>query len=199
MKFFDLLKQPKATAAELREAVANLSVAKAEAVVSELEARRRSELLAGNYPAVDELDNEIKIANREVERVAASIEELTGRIADAEKRETVEALDQIEAEQLDNWHAIRKAYLEIDAACEKILPALDALRTADENFRENNRKLGAGGRTDAKIVHPMDMLRVKLNRQPGNIQTVASIVLPGYYPQRHPDNINFGSLKDIKL
>jgi chromosome segregation ATPase len=199
LNFRDLIRKPNPTAAELRDAVASLSVADAEARVLQLESERRKLLIDGPEKELEKKEAEITAANREVERVGLAIEELTLRITGAEAREAEAALDLIEAEQREIWHTIKKAYLDIDAACEKILPGLAELKRCDEHFHENARKLGKGGRTDQKVVHPMTMLQLALNRLPGNIQTVADFKLPGYYPQRHPDNINFGSLKDIKL
>ena len=198
MNFLEMLRKPKATAAELRAAIAELSVNSAEGKVTDLEAKRREVLLGGNDAEVDRLDKEIVAGNREVERIAAAIEELTLRIGEAEDRERAAEITRRTAENCKTWTAMRDAYLSLHEAATKAAASIAEIKQHEEQLRATNLFLIEHGCGDLELSHPMTALNVMLGRPAGNIAGVNEFKMPGYWP-RHPDNLNFGNMKDLAL
>lgn len=201
IRFLDMLRKDDPTSAELRAAVAELSVVEGEKTVVDLEAKRRAALLAGADDQVEKLDKEIVKANREVERVAAAIEELTIKIADAETREHAEETDSMIEQQRRSWEELRKAYLRYDEICRKdLLPVVGEINRLNSFLRESNVALGHRGLTEKKLLDPISMLSNHLGRMPGNLPDWHwfrdRLFLPYFYPLA-PDKISLNELKNL--
>jgi hypothetical protein len=187
MLFLGLLKKPTPTAAELREAVATISVATLEAEVNRLEAERRRLLLDGSDDEVIAIERKIEAANREVERAAAAIEELTARIANAEARERTEHHDRLAAENIKRRHDLRRSLIAAHKAATALAAALTEFSMLDRAYHETNRALAEDGRGD--LIQPSlqelilardgESVALQFAHQVGGL---LGVQLPGYYP-----------------
>lgn len=150
-----LIRKPKGTAAEYREALGNVDVKAAEAAVDELEAKRHSLLLKDGADAeIEALEVDIRAGNREVERMHAAKSEITRLLAEVEARE---AAAQIEARaatarsaQVDGLRLLAELH---DAAV-NICRILDRLDQSRDTIREANKVVAEHGRADLKIPAP---------------------------------------------
>lgn len=198
INFIEILRKSKPTAAELRAAVADLSVADLEKRIAQLEADRRKALLFGSATELEKIDAAITSANTDAERIAVAIEELTGKIAEAEQREANNEIERLAAEARDNWKGLQKAYLQYHDLCEKtLLPLLDEMDHLNAKHAELNRALGTHGRTDLKTLHPLQVMQIELKRLPGNLPVLTDIRLPFYRPAA-PDGITLAHLKSMR-
>ncbi|EJW12617.1 hypothetical protein A33M_1900 [Rhodovulum sp. PH10] len=205
MSFLGLLKKSNLTAAELRNAVTKISVRDLEATVAELEAERRRLLLDGTDDQVAGVEAKITIANRDVERACAAVEEYTARIAEAEARERMAGLERLAAENRGRRAELRRVLLDIHEAAAALAAALVSYRDLDRAWHDTSRVLGDADRHDLIEPSLQDLIGARDGEgaaaQFGHqVAGLANAKLPGYYPREY---IGSGSklalLESIKL
>lgn len=180
MNIFDILRKPRATAAELRDAIGKLSVADAERRVTELEANQREILLHGTEADADAVETEITRANRDVTRTVAAIEDLTLRIAEAEARELPGLIEQRATENRKCWESLRHSYLEIDRLASQLAAAMARNEALMNEFRAGNVYVVNAGRSDLKLPPPLLCLAERLGRATVD-DPIQRLQLPGYF------------------
>ena len=141
MNILSLLRAKEPPSAELRRELAGLDIAGKAAAVTAIRALRRQQLLDGEAgPALDSTEAQFTEAVREHDRAIALDEELTARLAAAEQREKIDALE------------ARKAALEKDVAASgraisrdypRMLDDLAALVARDREVRAAVAQLNA--------------------------------------------------------
>lgn len=146
----DLLRRPRATAADLRRALAELPPDTGAGTLTSLEGRRRAMLLDGSSDtAIEKVDREIAAARRERDRIAAACEELGKRLVEAE---AAEALDALTAER-DAAETEARAVADLFARrygplVDELLGLMHRLGAAEETATAANRRLEAAGFDD---------------------------------------------------
>ena len=144
----DLLRRPRATAADLRRALAELPPDTGAVALQTLEGRRRAMLLDGSSDdAIEKVDRELAAARRE--RVAAAREELGKRLPEAEQAEALDALtaerDAAETEARAVADLFARRY---GALVDELLGLMHRLGEAEETAMAANRRLEAAGFDD---------------------------------------------------
>lgn len=126
-----------AVEAEIGEAEAALESARGE--VRELESRRAARLLDAEAAELDNLDRDLQLGRREVERLEAGLRQLRARLVEAQAAERDAAREaerrtlQAEADELQAW--LRERYGEAARTIAEGLAALAAFRERNEAFR----------------------------------------------------------------
>lgn len=195
----DMLRKPKTTTDEIRAALKGLSVEVAETRVEELEASRRRALIDGTDSQVEEIERQILIANRDVERVVATIQELNVRLELAEASElqrkidsTAASMRKIQAEQV-------KLYVELDALAMRLAEVLRLIKEGDLELDKNCKFLDAHGRDDLKPDHLLSRLAAHVGiPSAASLPQIRSWQLHGYIPM-HPDGPMLGRMAELKL
>jgi hypothetical protein len=170
-------KTAKATSADMRAALAQLSIEDAERAASDLEAERRRILLDGSDRELTAVEEKISAAWRQVERMTAAREELEARIAAIEAKEKADAFNAerkaIEDEAQAAADALRKEY---PAIARKLIAMLERTEKADTATREFNRR----------IFQSAPHLRIEMVQQ-------------RVFNNFHPDGINGSLLTGVSL
>jgi DNA repair exonuclease SbcCD ATPase subunit len=179
MAFLGLLKKEEPTAAELKQAIADISVPDLEAKVNTLEARRRALLLDGSDAEVAEIEAEIEIANRNVERACAAIDELKRKLPAAEERELLGEVARRGAESRKAWERFRQIMLETDRHAAALADLLTERRTLQEQIAQNNLFVEQNGRPDLSIRTPSQMLAEETGVS--EAEQHMAFRLPGYW------------------
>lgn len=198
-KILDFLRQPRTTVAELSAARDELSVHAAEEIVNELEVRRRKALLDGSSEKeIESIEKLIANANRDVERTAAAIEELTTRIAEAEARERLSLVEQRHAENVQVQKQMQTNYAEMDQLAGRLAAIIEAHEGLWRRLHENNQFAKAQGRGELTLADPWNVYHTQVG-QAGNANHYPfQFVLPGYRP-KHPDGSAMGRIKNLRL
>ena len=136
-----------ATAEELKGALAALDIEGADKAVTRAESARRDAILQGDDGAVTRAEQALVKARLERERIAIASDELTKRLAEAEKAEADQRLDRVrvDAERFrDQVRARMKRDLvpALRTACD----VLQAVVAADEAIKTANAELVSAGR-----------------------------------------------------
>jgi hypothetical protein len=158
MKFesiLNLIRKPKASAAELRDALAALDIKAAEGAVDALEAQRHALLLkTGADAEIEDIETRIRVGNREVERLHAGKVELSKLLAEAEAREHAAEIETRAAAAREAQVEGLRLYVAIDEAAAGLCNLLDRLDKVSGEIRAANRYLAEHGRSDLKTPAP---------------------------------------------
>lgn len=139
-----------ASAAELRELRSKLSVADAERQASEIEAARRKALVNGSDEEVDALERRLNAAKREVERLAAAVEELDARIAAAEQAELAAELDAITAAAKKRRSEMGEDFAALGKALDEAARAMARIAGGHAFVKQSNERLVSHRRAAVK-------------------------------------------------
>jgi hypothetical protein len=151
MSVLDIFKKPAKTADQLRAKLAEIErqLPAFRLLVDATEKERAAGLLSLADREVEAIEARLARAKRDLDRATAATEEISRQLADAERREAAERLDDIkrEAETIaaSTANDVLTIYRELGG---KVVQALEAAARIDEKIREANRQLREGGRTE---------------------------------------------------
>ena len=150
----------KRTAAELREAHAQIDQTALEAKVEELEGRRRKLLLRGTDVELEAIGREIAAGNLECERASAATDELGRLIVAADARENEEQIELQAAEAQRAAQHLTKSYAEIDRLADTIRVRLGEASSSAKTVARWNRKAEEISQPDRRFFY-LDPATVK--------------------------------------
>lgn len=153
-----------ASAAELHELRSKLSVADAERRVAEIEAARREALVRGSDATVDAVESNLNAAKREVERTAATIEELDARIAAAERAELNAELYSLAAEATNQRTKMGEDFATLGKSLDEAARAVARIQDGFRLIGQTNKRLLAHRR--AAVQDPYSLYQNKFGQSP---------------------------------
>lgn len=177
----DLIRRPKATADEYREALAKIDVPAAEAVVEALEAKRRIALVQNDDAVVDEIDRELKAANRDVDRCHAAKEDLERLIEQSEKTALEDKINGTAQDSRAARARMLRRYVEIDAKAAELAELLKADRDDFGLIKRGNEFIRSQGRSDLGTRLPLGEVVALGGRDVRDF--LSEWVLPNYWPR----------------
>src|SRR3954467_799595 len=166
MSFWDLLRLPAgtkanaslkpATAAQLRDALAEaeLAAAKAEQDAAVVAQERAGLLLEADDKRLDAVERCLQLAQREADRLAAAVAALQERVREAEERERREGLDRLHAEGEAALRAGAEAYAGYDRLARQMVPHLLEMRRRHDQIRRVQHGLEEAG--DPRRIPDLD-------------------------------------------
>lgn len=135
------------TAADLREALAQIDEVALDAAVTAAEVDRKEKLLSGDDRAVDAAEARLATARRDRDRACAAKEELEARIVEADAAEARAELDAERAAVNAEAEAVARDLKKIyPRAANEIVDVLERLAEAEKKVRAVNQKLIDAGR-----------------------------------------------------
>lgn len=185
-KFFDTIRHMiagnAASAAQVREALAKVDVAGAEAAVIERQAERRAILVAGTDAEIEKAGAAIRAAEIEIERRRAMVEALQGRLVEAEARELTAEVEARGQRAADIAVGMQQLYAAIDRAASELAGHLAALNSARSELKACNELTTQHGRADLKASDPIGLLAEAMGRPVDSIATFNGWRLDPYWP-----------------
>jgi len=194
-KILNLIRKPKGTAAEYREALAAIDLKAAAAAVEILEAQRRDLLLMGSEQQIEEIETKLRQGNREVDRLHAASDELKRLIGEAETAEANEALEVKAMSARANHRGLMLAYVALDEAAFQFTESFASIQLRLEMLQDHNRAMSEHGRKDLMLQWPLNLLGEHLKRDPLSLPRGASDgTMTGW---NHPDGRLLARMKEI--
>jgi hypothetical protein len=154
----DLLRKPKNSSAELRDALSQLSVAEAEKLVETLEADRRKYLLDGSEKELEAIEAKLASANRDVERTYVAIEELKRRIAEAGTAEASAQLERTMAAARELAVNMVDLYVDAYRHLEALGVTVRQIVVSKREMNDANELATAAKRSDLLVISPSTFL-----------------------------------------
>lgn len=155
-------KGSKRTAAELRADLAAIDLVALEAVVTDIESRRRDLLLTGSNDELRAITDELSQANLDAERGQAVVDELTRLIKDAAEREAREAIERV----ADGANAARTQLLHLygraDELAGELAAVLQEITQARATLKDAAKRTTDAGRPDLRVRDPIGALATHL-------------------------------------
>jgi hypothetical protein len=145
-----------ATAAELRDALAEaeLAAAKAEQDAAAVAQERAGLLLEADDKRLDAVERRLQLAQREADRGAAAVAALQECVREAEERERREGLDKLYAEGEAALRAGAEAYTGYDRLARQMVPHLLEMRRRHDQVRRVQHDLEEAG--DPRRIPDLD-------------------------------------------
>jgi len=187
-KIIDAIRKPKATAAELREALAGINEKAAEAVVDQLEVERQKLLLQPNSDAeLEAIEIKIRAGQRDAERQYAAKRELERLLAEAEQREAREAIEATAAGARDASTQLIGLYCKADELAAELAEVLREIVKQRSIIKMAGTATAEAGRPDLRVREPLGALAQHLGL-PTSDHLVDPVgwQLRGYWPSIDP-------------
>ncbi len=161
-KILNMIRKPKGTAAEYREALGAIDLKAAAAAVEILEGHRRDLLLTGSEQQIEEIETKLRQGNREVDRLHAASDQLKRLITEAEAAEAVAAVEARAANACEVHANLVQAYVAVHNNAMQLTAALSQAHDLKRELRMNNEFFKSQGRPDLMMATPIEMLSKRI-------------------------------------